>query len=415
MAVKGVRNSLTRPELTFKHNLLSGRHGWLRLTPAYSVRLVERILAQHPERGSILDPFSGTGTTALCASARGLTAASVDINPFLVWLGTAKTAVYDDETLHRARQAAGETASLIEKKQVKPAEPPPISNIGRWWGEGCLSYLCYLKAAIAGRTEPDSHVRNLLYVAFCRTLIQLSNAAFNHQSMSFKRAVGEDQSRLWSDAAWQRMVFESNCATVLNSAAQNPVAEARFILGDAREIDKCLNTAYDLVVTSPPYPNRVSYIRELRPYMYWLGYLRDPRQAGELDCRAVGGTWGVATSRLAQWDRTQSSYLPSFLRQLISKVERANRKSGHLLANYIAKYFDDVWKHVRAIRSVLESGATVHYIVGNAKFYDTLVPTERLYADILAEAGFKKPQITLVRKRNSKKELFEFDVSAVLP
>ena len=24
-------------------------------------------------------------------------------------------------------------------------------------------------------------------------------------------------------------------------------------------------------------------IRELRPYMYWLGYLRNRRQAGELD------------------------------------------------------------------------------------------------------------------------------------
>ncbi|WP_322490103.1 hypothetical protein [Chloroflexus sp.] len=38
-----------------------------------------------------------------------------------------------------------------------------------------------------------------------------------------------------------------------------------------------------LVITSPPYPNRMSYIRELRPYMYWLGYLNNGRDAGELD------------------------------------------------------------------------------------------------------------------------------------
>ena len=28
----------------------------------------------------------------------------------------------------------------------------------------------------------------------------------------------------------------------------------------------------------------MSYIRELRPYMYWLGYLTDARQAGQMDC-----------------------------------------------------------------------------------------------------------------------------------
>ena len=32
--------------LTFKGNLEEGRHGWLRLTPAYSVHLVERLLSE---------------------------------------------------------------------------------------------------------------------------------------------------------------------------------------------------------------------------------------------------------------------------------------------------------------------------------------------------------------------------------
>lgn len=33
-------------QYTFKYNSSLGRHGWLRLTPAYSVRLVEEILAE---------------------------------------------------------------------------------------------------------------------------------------------------------------------------------------------------------------------------------------------------------------------------------------------------------------------------------------------------------------------------------
>ena len=48
----------------------------------------------------------------------------------------------------------------------------------------------------------------------------------------------------------------------------------------------------DLVVTSPPYANRMSYVRELRPYLYWLRFLRTPDGAGDLDWSAVGGPGG---------------------------------------------------------------------------------------------------------------------------
>src|SRR5262249_39234924 len=69
-----------RPELTFKQNHQHGRHGWLRLTPAYSVRLVEQILEEHGQHAqTVFDPFSGTGTTALCAAYRGKAGLATDI------------------------------------------------------------------------------------------------------------------------------------------------------------------------------------------------------------------------------------------------------------------------------------------------------------------------------------------------
>lgn len=33
-----------RSDYTFKYNKEQGRHGWLRLTPAYSIKLVKEIL-----------------------------------------------------------------------------------------------------------------------------------------------------------------------------------------------------------------------------------------------------------------------------------------------------------------------------------------------------------------------------------
>ena len=61
---------------------------------------------------------------------------------------------------------------------------------------------------------------------------------------------------------------------------------------------------------------------------------------------------------------------------------------------------------------MLASGAELHYIVGNSTFYGTLISTERLYAEMLIELGFDKVERHAIRKRNSKKELIEFDVVA---
>jgi hypothetical protein len=60
----------------------------------------------------------------------------------------------------------------------------------------------------------------------------------------------------------------------------------------------------------------------------------------------------------------------------------------------------------------MTTGAQVHYIVGNSTFYKALVPVEILFRDMLYQAGFKDTEIVKIRKRNSKKELFEYDVSA---
>lgn len=79
-----------RSDYTFKYNTKMGRHGWLRLTPAYSVKLVQELVSETPKDSFILDPFSGTATTGLCAIEMGMNAHLCDINPFLIWFGNTK-------------------------------------------------------------------------------------------------------------------------------------------------------------------------------------------------------------------------------------------------------------------------------------------------------------------------------------
>ena len=404
-------------DLTFKANCSHGRHGWLRLTPAYSVKLVSEILAASGQGIRVLDPFSGTATTPLCAAYAGCTAIGVEINPFLAWLGNVKLASYSPACIRRAGAALDSLISLASCKESKGGSPPPMHNLHRWWNPEELDFLCKFKEALEDTARYDHATRDLILVVFCRIIINFSNAAFNHQSMSFKDKVKineakKRQSELFSLEPNLSYVAHIEAQNILTSAADNPGGTASVISGDSRSISSAVSGEYDLLITSPPYPNRMSYIRELRPYMYWLGYLSSGRDAGDLDWSAIGGTWGSATSKLADWQRSSAGFYPSYLDTVLSRIRASHRKNGALLSNYVAKYFEDMWHHIQDVTNVVTKDGIVHYIIGNSRFYGTVVPAERVFADMLTEAGFRGTQITRIRKRNSKKELYEFDVSA---
>ena len=207
-------------------------------------------------------------------------------------------------------------------------------------------------------------------------------------------------------------VFSEDVRFVLDGAEDNPKGTGSVVLGDARKLPEAVGDTFDLVITSPPYANRMSYIRELRPYMYWFGFLENGRDAGELDWSAIGGTWGLATSRLIDWERPVEPFKHPILDAALDGIAHRDNKSGKILANYVAKYFEDMWEHFNSLVLVLSEGSELHYIVGNSTFYDVLLSVELLYAAMLERLGFKDVECRAIRKRNSKKELFEFDVSA---
>ena len=121
--------------LTHRANAGAGRHGWLRLTPAYSVRLVRERTRHLPAGAVVMDPFSGSGTTVLAAAEHGCDGRAVDFNPFLVWLGNAKAASYPDVLLRETRETI---PRLAERATQWAAEAPALwapnlHNIDRWW------------------------------------------------------------------------------------------------------------------------------------------------------------------------------------------------------------------------------------------------------------------------------------------
>jgi hypothetical protein len=397
-----------RDELTFRANLREARYGWLRLTPAYSVHFVAALLDERAKPGArVLDPFCGTGTTALVCAERGLPCDTTDINPFLVWLARAKTRRYALADVADFRRVARRVAKAMRGARG-PSWTPAIHKIERWWSASALSALGRGRATIQRlRADVSPRGADLLDLAFCRAMIESAHVSFGHQSMSFR--AGEVPEGAHAEDVARRFLAATDAIAL---AAQSRIARVPSpILADARELGAKLTAgAYDYVLTSPPYPNRMSYVRELRPYMYWLGYLEGSRDAGELDWRAIGGTWGCATSNVAKWSRPPEAARVPFDRfeQIVGSID----EKSSVLARYVAKYFHDMVLHARSLFGLVAAGGSIDYIVGNSKFYDVVLPVEEIFAAIFEAVGFEEARVKTVRKRSSKKELFEFVVSA---
>ena len=283
---------------------------------------------------------------------------------------------------------------------------PPMKNIERWWNDRTIKYLSFIHWYIRTNWGDLSHTgsHNLIWIAFARLCIETSAADFNHISVSFK---DETQKVEWNETV---KLFISILENIIESASIPLIGKAHIFNSDSRKLEH--EGKYDMVITSPPYPNRISYIRELRPYMYWLGFLESGEQAGNLDWKAIGGTWGIATSKLKNWESTNIKHMPSSLIETCEKIRKSDEKNGHTMAQYVLKFFDDMFLHLSNLRTHLNEGARIFYILGNSSFYGNFVNTDEYISYFLKKLGYNDIRADVIRKRNSKSGLFEFNIKA---
>src|SRR5216684_4065590 len=133
--------------VTFQGKLDLPIHRWYRLTPSFSPQLANDIAVHFELAPSdfVLDPFSGVGTVPLCMKYRGIPACSVELNPYLHFVGTVKSRTYSNipaikNCFDDFVEAYGACLKDVPFKS-KPsnylrdhfADIPRINFPGRWW------------------------------------------------------------------------------------------------------------------------------------------------------------------------------------------------------------------------------------------------------------------------------------------
>ncbi len=119
------------------------------------------------------------------------------------------------------------------------------------------------------------------------------------------------------------------------------------------------------------------------------------------------------TSRLSKWSPSHNCSMPT-LDHIVRNIRESGGTNCELMSIYGTKYFHDIDQHIASVRKSLNHNAEIHYVIGNSTLYEIHVPTHELYIESLKARGFVNVNSRPLRKRTSRKELFEYCVSARL-
>lgn len=397
---------------TFMGGLGEPVHRWFRLTPSFAPDLVRRMLAETgaDKDAVVYDPFAGASTTLIEARAQGLKCMGSEINPFLHWVG--QTSLDWDPSpesmADSSRSVAGAFLSLKQQYGASTVEDlpvgvPKIHNVYRWWRPDVLKDILLLKEAMT-RTCENGGISNLLRLALAGVLVpDLTNVTLGRLQLFFIDRSADDIRVL---ETWEAKV--SQITEDLGQMTEATKAVRHMLrLQDATKVvasDFPLKATH--VITSPPYPNRYSYVWNTRPHLYMFNFFTSTAQASDLDKSTIGGTWGAATSCLAK-GILQPEY--AAIQRHVVPVADAIRASDNLMANYLIKYFNLLCRQILQMRSILADRARMAYVVGCSRLKGVYVETDVLLAQVCESLSseFRAREVARIRRRHSGKELHE--------
>lgn len=396
-------------DITYRPGQVEPVHRWYRLTPSYSPSLVRFLIKEFQinERHFVIDPFSGRGTTSIECQKQGIKAIGIEINPLLQLVGS-KSLEWDTNSLHLIEKYFAEVSSLIKEYKnlcinevvdLLNTRVPIIYNVFRWWKEYALKDLIICREIML-KVEYSS-IHKYLWIALNKACLDCANIHRNHPTISFDdkhqreinvcHEIGNNLEKIYKDLT--SLSQDELCFSGLNS----------IVLGNSTDnLRGQVEGYFDFVITSPPYPNRYSYIHQTRPQLHFMEVLYDVKQATEIDLKAVGGTWGRATSIL----QNQLIEVPSEIKSYLCYYDQLRDRSV-LMCNYATKYFIDMWLHIKSLKEIKSAKFGGAYIVGNSRLSDIDIFTETILAKLFRHEGFEVDKIISFRKRGGKKRLYE--------
>lgn len=244
---------------------------------------------------TVLDPYLGSGTTALEAMLLGRNVIGIDINPLAILISKVKTSVIPVSVLDGFRERLIDSLSFLDDGQLsifcnndlykgKLSSPEESARYAdswnqKWYQNHVLKQLIMIYDVI--EEIPEKELQEIAKVAFSDILRKSSNASSKYPNVMYDKNHPEKPLPL------KRFIASLNDIIAklkdFSSRLGESIPECSIILGN----NTCLelaNDTIDAIITHPPYVAAVPYAEYGSLSLEWLGY-----SSKELDSKLTGG------------------------------------------------------------------------------------------------------------------------------
>lgn len=367
---------------------------WRHFKEAFAPEIVHEAVQKSAIQVSrCLDPFGGSGTTALACQFLGISPTTVEVNPYLADLIEAKLSTYDADALAvdlaRVLEFAEGSRSSARLEHLPPTFIEPGVN-GRWvFGKSGADRILAIAYGI-DRLEKPSH-RTLFKVLLGGVLIPLSNVLINGKGRRYRRGWENKQQGAGDvDAAF--LSAATAAIGEIRRYGRRASTDYTLVRGDSRTAIAGLGE-FDLAVFSPPYPNSFDYTDVYNVELWMLGYLT----AGE-DNRALRAR---TISSHVQLQRTFAPP-PIGSPMLTAALAELEGRRGELWSPWIpamlGAYFSEMLHLLLSMRVHLRTGASICAVVGDSKYAGVGFQVAEILAELANANGLEVTELRVLRE-----------------
>ena len=377
-------------------------HRWFRYSAGFSGAWAEEVIARESKEREIrvFDPFAGCATTLVAAERCGVASCGIDAHPFVARVARAKLAYRSSASAYL--DLAGSV--LIRANRLAPNLDIYAPLIRKCYRDDSLAELDCLRQAVRD-VDDGSEAARLVWLTLVSVLRSTSHVGTaNCQYLLPDRRKSRVQQPFFAFRAMADTIAED-----MRGAAALAGPRATFAQADARTCDSVSAEDFDLVLTSPPYPNNYDYADATRLELMFFGEITG---WGDLQnairrhllrsCTQHVPARSVDIARII--DDSSLTPISGELRSVCDvlaarRLTRGGKKTYH---NMIACYFLDLAHVWRALRRVCRSPSRVCFVIGDSAPYGVYVPVVEWLGALAVAAGFTSFSFEKTRDRNVK-------------
>lgn len=381
---------------------------WFHFKEAFSPKFVADTLSSLPYKvDRCLDPFAGSGTTAVTCRMLGISSDVIEVNPFLADLIEAKLSPV---------RAAGFCAAyddLMSTLEIKPADrlpvdgmPPTLSEPGVGGRFVFASDVYATIRAIVRQSDglAPEHAR-LLKVLLGAVLVANSNVTINGKGRRYRRGW---QARQRSASDLIKSLDESVDRAAADLTLYSGLSRSEHVVhcDDARNALARVKHA-DVAIFSPPYPNSFDYTDVYNLELWMLGYLRSSPGNRALRHQTLRSHVQM------KWQETRPVAVSQVLGETLDALRRARADlwNPHI-PEMIGFYFDDLAVIFSELRRILEPGHHAVVAIGDSQYGGIHVDVASILVECLHSLGFRLTERGAIRSmRNSSQHGGGFELS----